>query len=63
VNVTPGKGGCVCVHGARTSDAIESRERTGVGEEAVHEIETIVFRKQPDGRWLIVHQHLSAQPD
>ena len=29
------------------------------GEETVHEVETIVFGKQPDGRWLIVHQHLS----
>ena len=50
-------------HAAVLTHAIESRERTGVGEETVHEIETIVFGKQPDGRWLIVHQHLSAQPD
>jgi ketosteroid isomerase-like protein len=41
--------------------AIESRERTDAGEETVHEVETIVFGKQPDGRWLIVHQHLSPQ--
>jgi ketosteroid isomerase-like protein len=42
--------------------SIESRERTDAGEETVHEVETIVFGKQPDGRWLIVHQHLSPQP-
>ena len=40
--------------------SIESRERTDEGEETVHEVETIVFAKRPDGRWLIVHQHLSA---
>jgi ketosteroid isomerase-like protein len=43
--------------------SIESRERTDTGEQTVHEVETIVFSKQPDGRWLIVHQHLSPQPD
>lgn len=41
--------------------SIDSRERTDTGEEAVHEIETIVFGRQPDGRWLIVHQHLSPR--
>jgi ketosteroid isomerase-like protein len=43
--------------------SIDSRERTDAGEETVHEVETIVFGRQPDGRWLIVHQHLSPQPD
>ena len=43
--------------------SIESRERTDAGEETVHEVETIVFAKQTDDRWLIVHQHLSPQPD
>jgi ketosteroid isomerase-like protein len=43
--------------------SIESRERTDSGEETVHEIETIVFGKQHDGRWLIVHQHLSPQTE
>ena len=43
--------------------SIESRERTDAGEETEREIETIVFDRQPDGRWLIVHQHLSPQPD
>jgi len=42
--------------------SIESR-RTDVGEETEREIETIVFGRQSDGRWLIVHQHLSPQPD
>jgi ketosteroid isomerase-like protein len=42
--------------------SIESREQTGTGEETAHEVETIVFGKQPDGRWLIVHQHISPQP-
>ena len=42
--------------------SINSRERTDAGEETVHEVEAIVFGKQPDGRWLIVHQHLSPQP-
>ena len=43
--------------------SIESRESTDAGEETEREIETIVFGRQPDGRWLIVHQHLSPQPD
>jgi ketosteroid isomerase-like protein len=42
---------------------IESRERTDAAEESVQEVETIVFGKQPDGRWLIVHQHLSPHRD
>jgi ketosteroid isomerase-like protein len=41
--------------------SIDSRERTDTSEETVHEVETIVFGKQPDGRWLIVHQHLSPR--
>ncbi|HSL15967.1 MAG TPA: nuclear transport factor 2 family protein [Actinomycetota bacterium] len=43
--------------------SIQARERTDSGEETVHERETIVFAKQPDGRWLVVHQHLSPVPD
>jgi ketosteroid isomerase-like protein len=43
--------------------SIESRERIDAGEVTEGEIETIVFGRQPDGRWLIVHQHLSPQPD
>jgi ketosteroid isomerase-like protein len=26
------------------------------------ERETIVFRREPDGRWLAVHEHLSPAP-
>jgi ketosteroid isomerase-like protein len=43
--------------------SIESQERTDAGEETEREIETIVFGRQPGGRWLIMHQHLSPQPD
>jgi len=42
--------------------SIETRQRTNAGEETVHERETIVFAKQPDDRWLAVHEHLSPQP-
>ena len=28
----------------------------------LHERETIVFRRQEDGRWLAVHEHLSPAP-
>jgi ketosteroid isomerase-like protein len=45
-------------HAAVLTHSIDSRERTDAGEETVHEVETIVFGKQPDGRWLVVHQHL-----
>jgi ketosteroid isomerase-like protein len=42
------------------------RVRTRVhaaGEEAeLHERETIVFRRDGDGRWLAVHEHLSPDP-
>ena len=40
--------------------SIESRE-THDADETEREIETIVFARQPDGRWLIVHQHLSPR--
>ena len=50
-------------HAAVLTHSIESGHRTDAGEETVHKVETIVFGKQPDGRWLIVHQHLSPQPD
>ena len=43
--------------------SIHMRQRTNAGEETVHERETIVFAKQSDGQWLVVHQHLSPQPD
>jgi ketosteroid isomerase-like protein len=43
--------------------SIESRERTDGGEQTMEEIESIVFGKQPDGRWPILHQHLSRRRD
>ena len=43
--------------------SIESQEQTDIGEETEREIETIVFARQRDGRWLIVHQHLSSLPN
>jgi uncharacterized protein (TIGR02246 family) len=33
--------------------------RTGAEEESLDERETIVFRRQGEGRWLAVHEHLS----
>ncbi|MGX6447657.1 YybH family protein [Patulibacter sp. S7RM1-6] len=32
------------------------------GEAPKRERETIVFRREPDGRWLAVHEHLSPRP-
>jgi ketosteroid isomerase-like protein len=42
--------------------SIDSRQRTDVGEEVEHEIETIVFGRQPDGRLLVVHQQIGPRP-
>jgi ketosteroid isomerase-like protein len=42
--------------------SIESRERAASTVEMEHEIETIVFGRRSDGRWLVIHQHLSPQP-
>ncbi len=36
--------------------------RTGEVRESLDERETIVFRREPDGRWLAVHEHLSPSP-
>jgi len=41
--------------------AIDSRQRTDAGEEVEREIETIVFGRQPDDRWLIVHQQIGPR--
>jgi uncharacterized protein (TIGR02246 family) len=38
---------------------IATQEHTTVGDETARERETIVFARQPDGRWLVVHEHLS----
>jgi len=39
--------------------SIDSRQRTDSGEESELELETIVFGRQPDGHWLVVHQQIS----
>ncbi len=36
---------------------------TSLGTETRAERETIVFARQPDGRWLGVHEHLSKDPN
>lgn len=41
---------------------VHTRIATDGGEEEMYERETIVFRRGPDGRWLAVHEHLSAEP-
>lgn len=46
----------VFVHRVRT------RSRTADGELDLAERETIVFRRDAAGRWLGVHEHLSAEP-
>ena len=38
---------------------VATRVATSAGEESLDERETIVFARQPDGRWLAVHEHLS----
>ncbi|MEV5931626.1 nuclear transport factor 2 family protein [Streptomyces sp. NPDC052079] len=43
------------------SHDVETRVATHTGEETVHERETIVFRRAGNGRWLAVHEHLSAR--
>ena len=44
----------VLTHSVRTKIAGES--------DVVCERETIVFRRQDDGRWLAIHEHLSPDP-
>lgn len=41
---------------------VRTRVRTAQGEEELAERETIVFRRDVGGRWLGVHEHLSAEP-
>ncbi|MEV8312355.1 nuclear transport factor 2 family protein [Streptomyces flavidovirens] len=31
-------------------------------EEELRERETVLFRRAPDGRWLVIHEHLSPEP-
>jgi ketosteroid isomerase-like protein len=44
-----------------THDVV-TRQRLGDQELEIRERETIVFRREPDGRWLGVHEHLSPAP-
>jgi uncharacterized protein (TIGR02246 family) len=47
---------------AAFTHAVLTRTRDGDGEHDLAERETIVFRREPDGRWLGVHEHLSPAP-
>lgn len=48
--------------GAVFTHLVRTVIRTTGGEEVLHERETIVFHRDGDGRWLAVHEHLSADP-
>jgi ketosteroid isomerase-like protein len=41
---------------------VRTEVETGGGQERLAERETIVFRREGDGRWLGVHEHLSPDP-
>lgn len=41
---------------------VHTTVRAGEDEESLDERETIVFRREDDGRWLAVHEHLSPTP-
>ena len=41
---------------------VRTRIRDADGEHDLSERETVVFRRGADGRWLGVHEHLSAEP-
>ena len=41
---------------------VRTRLRDGDGETTTAERETIVMRRDPNGRWLGVHEHLSVDP-
>ncbi|MBI3648854.1 MAG: nuclear transport factor 2 family protein [Actinobacteria bacterium] len=43
--------------------SVQTRQSAGGEASTVRERETIVFAKQPDGRWLAVHEHLSPAPE
>lgn len=47
------------VDAAVFSHRVHTVLRTGDAQESVDERETIVFRRQADGEWLAVHEHLS----
>jgi uncharacterized protein (TIGR02246 family) len=41
---------------------VHTTVRVGGSESSLDERETIVFRREDDGRWLAVHEHLSPMP-
>jgi len=47
---------------AVVTHAVRTRVRTNDGDQDLDERETIVLVRQPDGRWLGVHEHLSPSP-
>jgi uncharacterized protein (TIGR02246 family) len=47
---------------AVVTHTVRTRVRTNQGEQDLDERETIVLVRQPDGRWLGVHEHLSPAP-
>ncbi|HYX94372.1 MAG TPA: SgcJ/EcaC family oxidoreductase [Geodermatophilus sp.] len=42
--------------------AVHTTVSTRAGQEELRERETIVFHREPSGRWLAVHEHLSPAP-
>ena len=44
----------IFTHGVTTRQTWEGEETT------LHERESIVFQRQPDGVWLAIHEHLSS---
>lgn len=47
---------------AVVSHSVRTEIETNEGPETLHERETIVLARQPDGRWLAIHEHLSPMP-
>jgi ketosteroid isomerase-like protein len=47
---------------AVVTHTVRTRVRSREGEQDLDERETIVLARQPDGRWLGVHEHLSPAP-
>lgn len=47
---------------AVVTHTVFTKIRTREGEEDLRERETIVLARQPDGRWLAIHEHLSSLP-
>ena len=54
----------VRLHGdtAVLTHRVRTTVRASGATSVLHERETIVFRRQDDGRWLAVHEHLSPAP-